>query len=802
MKDGGRKMNQLDYALQFAARGWSVFPIQKHTKDEYHVAHWSTESSNDPEQIKKWFANHECNFGLNCGLSRVGVLDIDDKGDMTGSQSFDMLNLEYGPIPTVVTIFTPHNGRQIYFSDPDGRLKNSISLHNRLGSGLDTRGVGGYVVAPGAIIKKNPKYGCGSGLGEYTMEGDITNLPVIPEYIIERVGAVRRKDQDRGEWVVEQDIQSNVEQAIQYLQHEAPEALSGARDDTCYKVACDLRSDFGISREMSKELMLDYYADKVELTEDFDLDDMLTKVDSADRSSQKKGGENTVQNDFEEIEDPWPQPTDLTLYIPPAPEFPLHAIPKTVGRYINDIVEQMQCRVDLIASPMIITLAGLIGRETVILPKKYDTGWKERACLWCMVIAGVGENKTTSFGRAMEPLKRIESTFAKEDAAEFKAWQFDNELAKERRKAFDTEWKKILKEKGSDAELPSIPEGIISQREEPQPRRMLVADATIEKLAMLMKGSPGLTLARDELAGFVLNMNKYHSAGSDRQFFLEAHGGGSYAVDRVGRDSLRIDDMSLNVVGGIQPPKANEIFAQNGSDDGLLERFAVMAYPEPMKGWELIDREPDAALKYKFDKLCDRLAEVEWGEILDIELDDGRPSVRFSDEAQEAFNEWLTQHMQNRPSSDDPLAGMYSKKRGFLVRLTLVLHLAAWAGNEETDPKLVSMKTLDRAIKLVESYYSPMWRRVYAAFGKSSAIDGAKRVLTWVKRTKAKKVTLREIRNKGWRGMKKDEEIRNALQPLITNHWIGPVEKKETTAKGGRPSEYYPVNPKIFEGKG
>lgn len=109
--------NALDYALRFAALGWYVFPIRKYQKKGYHVESWDRDASNDPDQIKQWYDEHECNFGLHCGKSRVGVLDIDDRGQGVANLGFYNLDLEIGPIPLVVVVNTPHKGRQIYFSD-------------------------------------------------------------------------------------------------------------------------------------------------------------------------------------------------------------------------------------------------------------------------------------------------------------------------------------------------------------------------------------------------------------------------------------------------------------------------------------------------------------------------------------------------------------------------------------------------------------------------------------------------------------------------------------------------------------
>ena len=61
---------------------------------------------------------------------------------------------------------------------------------------------------------------------------------------------------------------------------------------------------------------------------------------------------------------------------------------------------------------------------------------------------------------------------------------------------------------------------------------------------ILANQSRGLGVLRDELSGFIGQMDKYASGGkggSDRAFFLQAYNGGSHVVDRVGRGTVVID---------------------------------------------------------------------------------------------------------------------------------------------------------------------------------------------------------------------------------------------------------------------
>lgn len=78
----------------------------------------------------------------------------------------------------------------------------------------------------------------------------------------------------------------------------------------------------------------------------------------------------------------------------------------------------------------------------------------------------------------------------------------------------------------------------------------------------------GTLLARDELSGWLQGMTRYAGGGSDRPFWLEAYGGRGYTVERMGRDPVHIDRLSIGVTGGIQPDRLKTLLIRS-DDDGF-----------------------------------------------------------------------------------------------------------------------------------------------------------------------------------------------------------------------------------------
>ena len=494
----------------------------------------------------------------------------------------------------------------------------------------------------------------------------------------------------------------------------------------------------------------------------------------------------------------WDTPESLERQVPAAPDFPIDALPEDVRLYVEDHVERIQCPVDMMAMAAIVELAGLIGKDATIRPKDLDSEWSERACLWHILISPKSTMKSSALKAGLKNINRIQARDSVIDAQEKKKYLAKAYEYEMRKKAFDKICKDTLKNDPS-AELPEIPESLKEPPTKPQSRRRIIKDSTLEKTADLMILSPGLTMATDELAGFMLNMNRY-SVGSDRQFYLECYSGGTHHVDRVSRGEQFIPNMYMNIVGGIQPTVARQIFCSKDSDDGFFERF-VPVYPERKKDWKLVDRYPNLDIRDMMSNLCDKLAGKNWFKILSRDNDSnneayGKPYVSFDSHAQKTFDAWLTQHMAELANmdEDDPVLGFAGKRRGLLVRLCLIFHLAKWAGGDHTNVKLVSDETLKDALTLLEGYIIPMQERVMAAFSMSEFDDDVQRIIRWIKTKKIKKFKSREILRKQWSGMKVNKDIIPKLEYLVELNWLR-LEPTEPGEKGGRSTNVFLVNP-------
>lgn len=152
-------------AAALADVGFNVFPVN----GKEPRVRWRDASTRDPNQILVWWTTWPgAGVGIDCGKSGVVVIDLDVK-DVDGVAAWK--ELADGRAPATFYVDTPSGGQHHYFRDPEGAYRNSAS---EVAPGIDVRGVGGYVVAPGS-----PGYGWHA-----EQPVSLDDLPALPDGVI------------------------------------------------------------------------------------------------------------------------------------------------------------------------------------------------------------------------------------------------------------------------------------------------------------------------------------------------------------------------------------------------------------------------------------------------------------------------------------------------------------------------------------------------------------------------------------------------------------------------------------------
>ena len=155
-------------ALALAQRGLPVFPCAPRDKVPAIRGGFYSATTN-PETIKRQWRIPDRNIGIPTGsVSGFWVLDID--GD-EGAASLDDLQCKYGSLPATREAITGGGGRHLLFKYI-GPIQNTAG---RIAPGIDTRGDGGYVVAPPSV---HP-----NGL-RYRWACDSSELAIAPDWLV------------------------------------------------------------------------------------------------------------------------------------------------------------------------------------------------------------------------------------------------------------------------------------------------------------------------------------------------------------------------------------------------------------------------------------------------------------------------------------------------------------------------------------------------------------------------------------------------------------------------------------------
>src|SRR5688572_3445687 len=377
---------------------------------------------------------------------------------------------------------------------------------------------------------------------------------------------------------------------------------------------------------------------------------------------------------FDEPE--WPDPASLPDELPPVPRLDLDLLPAVLRRRVEDVADRMQCPVEYPAVGLLSVLSGAIGRGCGVLPKRHDD-WLVVPNVWGAVVGRPGAMKSPALSEMLQPIRDLERAAAEQHEFDLRLHEEDQVIARQRRKVAEESVRQAIKKGGNVRDAVA---GAVDERDaEPACRRYLLHDPTVEKLGEVLRDNPrGVLLFRDELTGFLRSLDR-QGHERDRPFYFEAwNDTNSYAYDRIGRGTVRIEAAWVSILGGIQPgPLSAYVRGLRGeTDDGLLQRFQLIVWPDVDRSWQHIDRLPATTAAVTVSDLVKRLSALD---ATQIGAEPGPvPALRFDHEAQTEFVAWWSslEHRLRSESEVPSLEAHLSKYRKLVPALSLILHLA------------------------------------------------------------------------------------------------------------------------------
>lgn len=186
-------------ALAYAARAWSVIPMQSHGKRPLIAWREFQQRVAGNDEIARWFRRWpDANIGIVTGrISGIVVVDVDARHG--GPDSVAAAEARYGTLVATVEAETGGGGRHLYYAHPGVPTANRVALL----PGVDLRGDGGCVVAPPSVHPSGRRYAWVVGRGP----GDVA-LALLPAHFGGAGVAPQPVGHSRGHWrrLVREDI--------------------------------------------------------------------------------------------------------------------------------------------------------------------------------------------------------------------------------------------------------------------------------------------------------------------------------------------------------------------------------------------------------------------------------------------------------------------------------------------------------------------------------------------------------------------------------------------------------------------
>lgn len=733
-----------DLALRLGEATLPVFPCRLDNRRP--LVRWRDESTADPERIAELWERHPGALpAIDLAKAGLVVLDGDQHGGPDGVAALrDMFQQRGFDCRQHPGVRTPRNGIHVYLRQNGSALTNSPG---NLPAGIDIRGAGGYVIAPGARLPDGRSYepiAETPSLRTAYAEGAI---PYAPQWLAE---IVRKPERDRSTDTFTASDARGAPFATAALNNIAAE-LAGVpepgRNEALNKAA--FRMGRMVARkwitggEVESRLLSSAHANGLvkkkgklaaerTIASGLNAGEREPHPDPEDRPREKDRKAETEQpragaGVAEPIFDPW----DTWV----VPRFPLDVLPSPVQRFVSDQSAVVGCDASALAMTCIANFSASIHHRFALKLMRHGDWWAV-ARIWLVLVGDVSRKKTPVFNTAFAELEAHEH---RERAA--------HRQATREYEAAAAQWDP--KVKGPPPEPPA------------KPPRFVTSEITPEKMADLLSGSErGILVKRDELVGWIGSMEKYGSRGgaADRAFWLQSYDGGPYQQDRIGRGEVYIPNLSATIVGGVQPQRLAEI--KGLTSDGLLQRFI----PVMMGPSSFASDVPSSESFEHYRQLTRRLIGLQPARI--ILHDDALPIM-----------EDLRRHLHDLEQSTEGLAvgfqGFVGKLPGIAGSLALILHLIKDPAGEWLHA--VSQETMEGARRLVLDFILPHAFEFYRTAERATDGEKLQRLASWIVTSKKERIAARDlVRNvRDLRG-RSVREIQLAVSPLVAGGWLEP----------------------------
>lgn len=513
----------------------------------------------------------------------------------------------------------------------------------------------------------------------------------------------------------------------------------------------------------------------------------------------------------------WPDPQPLQQELLPVPPFDVTWLPTPFCEHVAEISDLMQLPPDFAATATLVSIAGAVGRRVLIQPKLLDTRWQESLNLSAVNVGAVGTLKSPTMNLITAPLSKIQTEWMRVRQVDQETYEREAQVLRLEKENYEAALRNAIR---TGAARPVAPDFTLW---EPLQRRLITVDATYEKLQKILQDNvAGVLCLRDELIGLLADVSK-PGRESERSFWLTLlNGKGLHIADRIGRETCYTENVSGSLLGNVVPSRLkhylSSVLSGGCEDDGFFSRL-LMSWPDLPVAWQYTDRAPNGEIAESVERIYRII----------VRLSASDPLVlRFSPAAQEIFKTWL-EHLEHdiRSGRFSPaLTGHYAKYRKFLPTICGLYEVVdrAIAGDlathlpdeipypqvmrtprrrihlddsfiETSDAMTISQANMERAVETC-GYYMRHASRVYNCIASAAVRAGNALAKQIVRAELQDGFTAREVLRRNWTDLTSGELVAAGLEHLSDLHWIR-ATAVPSSARGGRPTEKFSINPKV-----
>jgi hypothetical protein len=737
--------------LRRAVRGKGYSPIPVEGKAPDMMKGWQKKHETNDSEIELW--DRMWPNAINTGILTkfTPAIDIDIKALAAATAVEDLAREWFGELGDILVRFGQAPKRAILLRTDDS-FKKIVQLFTAPDGSehkIELLGDGQQIVIHGVHPDTGKPYSWHGGAPwttsreelPYVREGDVRAfLEEATRILVEDFGFVAKGGKDKskangaGEWpAAEQDV-GLLAAAARVIPND------DADWDTWNRMAMAI-----FAATQGSPAGLDIFLQYSRRSSKFDEGDSRDKWEKLKCSPPTQIGAGTIYYLADQADPGWRKPKRTAAiskaepvfdpwerYI--VPDFPLQVLPEVVQRYVTSQSVVIGCDPAALAMAALTAFSGALDHRFAVKMMR-NGNWWEHPRLWTLLVGDPSRKKTPLINDVTRPLERHQNDLRRDYEARLR----DYEAAKK-------------EDKNTDVEKPD------------PPVRYVVFDTTTEKLGeILSRSDHGLLVKRDEFSGWIGGMEKYSSvsrgAGADRGFWLQAYDGGPFAVDRIGRGETYIGNLSVSLIGGIQPAKLAELHGL--TSDGLLQRFllVMMRAPSLARDCESGDDQEN------YQSLVYKLIRAKHQRLL------------LSDPALVLMND-LRAHLhkveQAAAGLSDGLQAFVGKLAGIAGRLTVILHVAE---TPENTPREVAAMTVAHVHRLVLDFILPHAVEFYRSTEELTNGERLRKIASWILTSQQQVIAARDlIRNVSClRGMSV-MDLHTQVSPLIAAGWLEPAE--------------------------